>query len=374
MKKPVLIQVMAAALVAQSVWGQVPITDQPTCAKCTIVARVHRRFGPAEGPGSLGVSVLRVSTDARGRYWVFEPQQMPLVFNADGSFLTTVGRSGDGPGEMRAPYFVISLPGDSVAIMDGQRMNVFNSRFEFARSIRLPSPYTPGGLEIGWPKRMLLNAHIRTADRAGLPLHVVDASTADGQIVNSFGSDGQLLGGGEGTMQMTLSIAPSVSGSYWTASRTLYEVTKRDVTHRVVDKVIRRPEWFPGLSDGRRGGPITPPSPQLIGLYEDPAGLLWTYAYVASPTYKLGWKKASDLISRADRSKPAEVPSNAIDSSKLFHTRVEVIDPRTKRVVTSTIIREYITSVLPDGLVALVKPRTDGSLEIQTLRLSLKRN
>jgi hypothetical protein len=67
------------------------------------------------------------------------------MYSPEGEHLQTVGREGDGPGELRHPGIMYRLPGDSVLVVDFQRMSVFAPNGEFVRrSPRLPS--RPTGL------------------------------------------------------------------------------------------------------------------------------------------------------------------------------------------------------------------------------------
>lgn len=54
-----------------------------------------------DGPDMFGV-ITDVEVDEYGRFWVFEGQAQELrVFDADGRFVRTVGREGEGPGEFQ---------------------------------------------------------------------------------------------------------------------------------------------------------------------------------------------------------------------------------------------------------------------------------
>lgn len=356
-----MLVVMVRPLTAQTV-----IPNAQSCRSCSITVTTTARIGKAEGPGSLGEIVIGVGQDSRGRYWIFEPSHMPQVFNRDGSFVGTVGREGDGPGEMRGPSCMVTLPGDSAAVVAGKRLNIYNADLKFVRMVTLPSLWVPSLSVLRWPDALLINTYFRSGARAGSPLHVIDATSSEGRILRSFGSNGRAPARDEREIHQLVAIAPSKSGAYWTASRLRYEITKWDASNRPVQTLARKPEWFPGQSDGSGGGLNRPPSPKLIGVHEDNAGLLWTYTHVAAPTYQAVWKKVFE-------GKPREVAAREIDDEMLYDTRVEVIDLRAGRMVTTTLIDRPVTSVLSNGDVAVVYAREDGSLEVRTLKLTLKR-
>ncbi len=62
-----------------------------------------------------------------------------LVFNADGSFRTTLGKPGEGPGEFRSINRMFVVPGDSIVAADvGPRVAIFTAAGDLARSFTVP--------------------------------------------------------------------------------------------------------------------------------------------------------------------------------------------------------------------------------------------
>lgn len=78
----------------------------------------------ATGPEQFG-SVEAVAWADDGSIWVSDRQTQDVrVFNADGTWRTTVGGRGDGPGEFRGIQLLGAADGDSVAVVNASRRRV----------------------------------------------------------------------------------------------------------------------------------------------------------------------------------------------------------------------------------------------------------
>ncbi len=348
----------------------VSIPNEPTCSRCTITTEVIATVGTADGPGALG-AVPGIEGDANGRYWVFNGPEAPLVFASTGQFLTRVGRTGSGPGEFRMPYTVWSLPGDSVAVIEGGgRVSVFDPALKFVRNFMIPILDPLGTLILDWPKRIVVNGQIRTSDRLGWPFHALDVSGQVTRITRSFGpGDGKVLPGSQGRLAMRHQLARASSGAYWSAAAYTYTVSRWDSNDELVTTFERRPVWFAQPSDGLPGGPEKPASPRLLGAREAPDGLLWIYVLVPAPTYARAWRQVAADLKRG----VTEIPASKIDYEFLYNTRVEVIDPNSRRVVTSTLLDGPVRAVMPNGLIAIPNTTPDGWIQIRIVRLRLTR-
>jgi hypothetical protein len=99
----------------------------------------------AGGPGSIYqvVSAFRLGD---GRMVVASAGTGELrIYGADGRYLQTIGRKGDGPGEFRRLFWAGRMPGDSIAAWDAAlaRLSVFDPSGRLARSM---TPRAPLGL------------------------------------------------------------------------------------------------------------------------------------------------------------------------------------------------------------------------------------
>jgi hypothetical protein len=95
------------------------------------------RIGAVDGdPDYQFGSVAGVAVDSRGRIYVLDGQlQQIRVYSPDGRFEQAFGRSGDGPGELRAAMTLLMGPGDTLVVPDGR-----NLRF---------NRYAPDGSSLG---------------------------------------------------------------------------------------------------------------------------------------------------------------------------------------------------------------------------------
>jgi hypothetical protein len=85
----------------------------------------------------------RVLLDKFGRILVLHPivpGGPAVVFDQQGKFLQTLGRTGDGPGEARRPYWIDNSLGDSIRVFEGSRLSVFTFNLEFARVVTIGRP------------------------------------------------------------------------------------------------------------------------------------------------------------------------------------------------------------------------------------------
>jgi hypothetical protein len=75
--------------------------------------------------------------------WVVPDRSSLKVFDAEGRFLSAIGRRGDGPGEFRQPRRVCIAPGDSIVAIDqnGSRVTVFSSDGALVRMFTVRDGY-----------------------------------------------------------------------------------------------------------------------------------------------------------------------------------------------------------------------------------------
>lgn len=115
------------------------------------------RIGVAEGdPAYQFFRVADVLAMEDGRVVVVDQGARALrMYGPDGSFLTTHGRDGEGPGEYRQPVALWPLPGDSLAVFDRQsrQVTVLSDRLGFGRVERVtmlgPNPVLQDGTLAG---------------------------------------------------------------------------------------------------------------------------------------------------------------------------------------------------------------------------------
>jgi hypothetical protein len=106
-------------------------------------------INPADGsPGEIGsVESLAISDDGT----VYAMQRSPAsikVYGADGNFVRSIGREGDGPGEIRGG--MLAVRGDTVVVQDpnAHRLTFFKADGTFIRTVQSTCCYWTGTLTI----------------------------------------------------------------------------------------------------------------------------------------------------------------------------------------------------------------------------------
>ena len=121
-------------------------------APLTLATRDIARVGALEGAEWETFSrISDVGFDAAGNLYVFDPENHRVVVtDSAGNHLRTMGREGDGPGELRQPFgFAVGSDGTTVVFdISSQSMVVFGPDGEFVRQVRYEGDYglPTGGL------------------------------------------------------------------------------------------------------------------------------------------------------------------------------------------------------------------------------------
>ncbi len=113
-----------------------------------------------------------------------------VVISPTGEFVRTIGRQGQGPGELTSPLGLALLPGDQVVVFDFSRQGfqVFGTDGEFIESVTLnPEDGLPGGVILPTPDgRVATHGGIRLSFEGGLG----GGDEPPGRPIETFGMDG----------------------------------------------------------------------------------------------------------------------------------------------------------------------------------------
>lgn len=154
------------------------------------------RIGALDGdPDYQFGAIVWVDVDAEGRIYVVDQQAQNIrVFDREGAFLNTIGRPGDGPGELsRGAAAVVVGPGDTLFVPDPmqQRVNRFLPDGTFGGSFPLPLTegiptkwaLLPGGrlAQESRPMPMPLPGQERRD-----PVHAVLVRATDGSVTDTL--------------------------------------------------------------------------------------------------------------------------------------------------------------------------------------------
>ncbi len=114
------------------------------------------------------------------------------LYDAEGAYLTTLGRRGEGPGEFTALTRVWPLPGDSIMSYDRRlrRVSIFAPGGEFVRSFGFT--VLEGGSPIPTPVGPMDGGRFLVLQRAIIGAYTSKGSVADSAFVLAFDMEGNL--------------------------------------------------------------------------------------------------------------------------------------------------------------------------------------
>lgn len=341
------------------------ISDEPECARCTISIRRLLTIGDSDGPGLIPVGLHRVRVDGADRYWILAGDEPPMVFDSNGRFVRLVGRSGRGPGEFVRVNDAVLIPGDSIVVVDGtlRKATVFGPDLSPARDINLEHHLYPL-LVLSWPASVIANGNVATPDGSGWPLHHVSLAQERVVVKRSFGPESGDLRRGQ-FYALVQVLAPAATESFWTANEMKYHLYQWSLDGDLLRSMERRPSWFARPSRLALGNIESPPDPAVTALRTDDTGLLWLFARVPAPSWRRAWPKGAAA--------GVELDYRQIALDKMFRTVVEVINPRTSRVVARRLLSEWVVEVLPAGRVAIYSVGEDGVPHVLIAELRLLR-
>lgn len=308
-----------------------------SCRSCRVTLDPLATLGDSTGAGMLEAEINNVVRDTRGRYFISDGQTPHIwVFDGRGTTVTRLGRQGSGPGEYRRPTAFLVGPGDSLHVFDASlsRMTVYAPDLTVARTEALEfRPDLYDGAVVG--RRLVINASIRTAERAGLPLHLLGPS---GGILRSFGSATGVyrpdLGYG-----IRRSVTAGHGGSVWAAELNTYVLQQWDTAGRLLRTIQREVEWFPTLWSYDINA-ASPPPPSITALLQS-GDTLWAMVKVADRN----WRSAVESASPDGRF------FKVSDQNEYRDTMLEAIDTRSGRVVVSARIPELLWGFIGPGTV-----------------------
>jgi len=284
------------------------IAGVPTCPDCRIERTLVVEISDRAMPGALSdYAWVHVASD--DRYFVVSGLTGEELYVADrtGTIQRRIGRTGQGPGEYRAPIHVVET-GSAFWIVDPKNTRITSlEKRDFTLQGTRTLPLFPLSSPIEHGTRLILNGMIK-GNAAAQPIHIY---SSNGALLRSFGADNPNQNATPTSKTMTRVVATGQNGVVWSASPFEYRIEKWDTTGRRVATYVRELEWF----KARTATESSEGLPHIRRLHEDKDGLLWV---------EIG-------IIRQDRTKTRSVP---FDHSR-SETYMEIIDPSSRRVVAA---------------------------------------
>jgi hypothetical protein len=344
----VAVVVMATAVTVSFSCGGAD-TEQVSCERCVIAIDSVATIGDASGDGMLPGRPAGVLQDGAGRYWINVLDAIPVIHDPGDTTLRPIGRRGSGPGEFSFAAVHAPLPGDSMLVSNSLEFRVMAPDLTVARSVRSTRQLT-GASVLQWPGRVLAVSRDRSRAPA-TPVTVVAIydMTADtvAAVDTLLTAQAQSADPAAYASSLRRPGLPSADGGIWVSDYNSYRLVRYSPEGEPVDSVVRSPVGFPGGEALGIGGPDQPASPHMIGNWVDDEDRLWIVRAVPRADTGDVWAEHGDMRSVGE----VRVSTRPADY-ELKRTIIEVLDPRTKRLLARQDFDGFIFAVLPDSHVA----------------------
>jgi len=301
----------------------IKVTADPDCSDCAIQFGLSFTIGGVDDRSQLAQPNGAAMT-SKGELLlshIAAPNQV-FVYDNAGRFLRAFGRAGQGPGEFRLVRSLRVGRGDTLYVFDNgvPRISVFDGTHNFVRAT--PAVANSNDFVPVQSGEFVMNAIRRTPNEVGYPLHLVGSSG----ITRSFGTENPEFRSDLASL-LNRRLAVGNDGVLWAAHETAYQIDMLDASGRVVKRLIRDVNWFTPHASSPRIEPDKPPAPRVRDFRVDANGLLWLLIRVADPN----WKNALTTQGRVQ----GRTFLGYTTPDAYFDSIIEVIDPRTGRLVAS---------------------------------------
>ena len=284
--------------------------------------------------------------------------EMLFVYDASGRAVRSIGRGGEGPGELGVDLSVIVGAGDTLYVVDHRRRQIstFDPLGIWQRSFSVPWRF---------------DAVARLGDGSFILQRRVDYRRDDGDVgmVRVLDRMGDEIAAHDPPSDRLFelmmpdldgrNVAPGVSGSNWTTRIWSYELHRwsRPGVRDLV--VVRDAEWFrpnpPASIEEVDAWHVDVPSPRrLLHVWEESDGLLWTYSVIPDERWRPGVRPDAWDIGWATATRD---------------TRIEVLDLNGGgRVLAEERVDEPLMPVCGSGMMTMVRETPAGDTRTVVLR------
>jgi hypothetical protein len=333
-------------------------TTAEACSVCTIELQRVTVLGRA-GAKDTPVRPVAVVQDSSGRFYVLDrvyPQERILLFEADGAFRGSIVPPND-----VTNFGTIAVTANGAVYGFGRELRVFGpDHTNLQRSLTIADGIVPFSAVVLGDGRMIIQGMIRTADRVGYPIHVLNR---DGRVLQSLGASGNAayVAGGIADVRR---IALSADGNaVWSAVVNAYRFEKWRLDGTRTAVIAPSASWFRPWSGGETS--VTgQPNPRVNALREDAAGRLWVISFVANAS----WRPTVERSTVVD--KPALTAAEIVQR---FDTMVEVFDISSGARLGSVRLSGVYDSFVGQDLVSQVVPQgSESRVALWRVRLTAK--
>jgi hypothetical protein len=227
-------------------------------------------------------------------------------------------------------------------------LRVFGADRVQTDSIRLPDDVRIRELSVSqWPRRLIFSGYALGRN------DLFRAQVSEGYLIidREFRLPEDVAADGR---QPNYRLAETRGGDLWVVEARNYALLKLDANGALMRRVVRNPDWFVEATAGFR--------PEVRALSVDDEGRVWVY--VMKPTDRAGPAWRSREARRAGGTLP-------LGPDEMYHTVVEVLDPRGREVLARGSVAAWLAGVLPDGRALFYSAAAAGTphLSVQELRL-----
>lgn len=313
------------------------------CSECTLqLEELFSLGGVASGDGFVGRPRAIVELHD-GRFILADryDQDRLKVYRSDGSFMGVVGRRGKGPGEYEMVESLHVYGDGRIEVWDlsQRRLTILDSQFRVVGSRRID---VPGVWTAVMPdESRVMVAPLVTSESVGLPLHWIDP---DGRRQLPFGADPPIQDLRNWERQIR-HVAPASDTSVWSAHYLEYTLEEWSVSGELLRRVQRQASWFPRVENGGFVNAESPPNPSLNGIHANEDGTVWTLTWIADGTWQEAVQERRDPYGRSYMGYDADNPA------AYFDTVIELVDPRTARILGRVQTDDVIMGFVNDDLV-----------------------
>lgn len=367
---PTLVAAILSMYGSVSGFGQtvVEIDDDIACPDCRIetgppvvlAAPGDRlRFSSDLPPG--------VARDRSGNY-IAGPllgDALIAAFGPDGSYLSSHGRIGQGPGEFDSeiPLLIDVGEGDTIYAVNPPHLHTLAPRAEAALD-KVSMPVLAFGAFVVLRDGIAVEAMLRTEDGI-TPVQIL---RRDGTISAGIGAVPSEAAPGEPSLRRILARSNDHVG-VWSAPVNRYHLSRYGLDGEEKTRIERDFSSFrPGVGFAFGAPYQAPVRPGVSGILQDADGLLWVAVTQAPQSF-------TPLMPNAGRQQ-AEMPlPQGLDMNRFLNTTIEVLDPVAGQLLARRDFDEYVKFVrTADGGVFVFSLRADplGGFECVVTPLSLQ--
>lgn len=331
------------------------IPDEPSCGACSIERSYLTRLGRDRPPGIVQSDFARVVRDNRGRFFLYDRDPAIHVFDPNGTYETSQGRQGQGPGEYQQIEKIGFDAAGNVLVYDSRQYRLTTLTPDLEVLDTAPLAVRPTRAVVLPSGETYLASRETGPATVGFPLHKLGA---DGTRLLSFGEEprGRTYPSNAATRFYQRINARAGDDGLWSTFMQNYVLERWSPNGEKEVRIERNAPWFPPRAGNE---PFENGHPNLIGLQEDSEGRLWVL--IAMP--------ADDWRQRlaADNKRTLGLNGDYRD------TVIEVIEPEGPEgpaLLARTSVPELLFFIDEHMVGAVINVDLDSYVNVWTLELS----